>query len=108
MKQSSKIARVDDMELFFSMTTSEHTANMTKVAIQELIGRFFNIRPTFRTLPHRIITSSALSNNLRGVSFNNYAELQNWLDEFFTAEPGDFFKQGNENQPKCWEAVVSN
>jgi hypothetical protein len=48
-------------------------------------------------LPHRITTSSALSNNLRGVSFNNDGELQNWLDGFFTANPADFFKRGIEN-----------
>jgi hypothetical protein len=29
-----------------------------------------------------------LSNNLRGVSFNNDVELRNWLDEFFTAKAG--------------------
>jgi hypothetical protein len=40
-----------------------HTANMTKSAIQEIDWdwRFFHIRPTLRTLPHRITTSSALS-----------------------------------------------
>jgi hypothetical protein len=35
-----------------------------------------------------------LSNNLRGVPFNNDAELRNWLDDFFTAKPADFFKRG--------------
>jgi hypothetical protein len=28
----------------------------------------------------------SLSNNLLRVSFNNDAELQNWLDDFFTAK----------------------
>jgi hypothetical protein len=61
-------------------------------------------------LPHRITTSSvlSLSKNLRGVSFNNDAELRNWLDDFFTAKPADFFKRGIENLPECWEAVVNN
>jgi hypothetical protein len=35
-----------------------------------------------------------LFNNLRGVSFNNKAELQNFLDNFFTSKPADFFKLG--------------
>jgi hypothetical protein len=62
-----------------------------------------------RTLPHRITTSFALSpNNLRGVSFYNDAELQNWLDDFFTVKPADFFKRGIENLPERWEAVVNN
>jgi hypothetical protein len=45
----------------------------------------------------------SLSNNLRGVSFNNDVELQNWLDDFFTAKPADFFKRGIENLPERWE-----
>jgi hypothetical protein len=35
----------------------------------------------------------------RGVSFNNDAEIQNWLDEFFTAKPADFFKRGSKTCP---------
>jgi hypothetical protein len=54
---------------------------------------------TLWTLPHRITTSSALSNNPHRVSFNNDAELQNWLDEFFTAKPADFFKRGSKTGP---------
>jgi hypothetical protein len=41
------------------------------------------------------------------VSFDD-AELQNWLDIFFTAKPADFFKRGIENLPERWEAVVNN
>jgi hypothetical protein len=61
-------------------------------------------------LSHRITTSSALSpsNNLRGVSFNNDAELQNWLDDIFTAKSADFFNHGIEDLPERWEAVVNN
>jgi hypothetical protein len=72
-----------------------HTANMTKAAIQEL---------DWEILPHPSYSSDvapsdyhrlrSLTNNLRGVSFNNDAELQNWLDDFFMAKPADFFKLG--------------
>jgi hypothetical protein len=41
-------------------------------------------------------------------SFNNDAELQNWLDDFFTAKPADFFKRGIENLPKRWVVVMNN
>jgi hypothetical protein len=44
---------------------------------------------------------------MRGVSFNNDAELQNWLDDFFTAKLADFFKRGIENLPERWETVVN-
>jgi hypothetical protein len=49
----------------------------------------------------------SLPNNLRAVSFNNDADLQNWLDDVFTAKPADFFKRGIENLPERWKAFVS-
>jgi hypothetical protein len=61
--------------------------------------------PDLTPLDYHLFRS--LSNNLRGVSFNNDAELQNWLD-FFTAKPVDFFKRGIEILPERWEEVVNN
>jgi histone-lysine N-methyltransferase SETMAR len=64
---------------------------MTKAAIQELDWEIPRHPPTLWSLPpsdYHLFRS--LSNNLRGVSFNNNAELQNWLDDFFTAKPADF------------------
>jgi hypothetical protein len=82
---------------------------MTKAAIEE---------PDWEILPHLPYSPNlapshyhlfhSISNNLCGVSFNNDAELQNWLDDFFTAKPGDFLKRGIENLPEHWEAVVNN
>jgi hypothetical protein len=43
-----------------------------------------------------------------GVSFNNNAELQNWLDNFFKAKPGDLFNCGIEYLPESWESVMNN
>jgi hypothetical protein len=39
---------------------------------------------------------------------NGFPELQNWLDDFFTAKLADFFKRGIENLPERWEAAVNN
>jgi hypothetical protein len=82
---------------------------MTKAAIQE---------PDWEILPHPSYSPDLApsdyhlfrspSNNLRRVSFNKDAELQNWLDEFLTNKPADFFKHGMENLPERWEAVVNN
>jgi hypothetical protein len=81
---------------------------MTKAAIQEL---------DWEILPHQPYSLdlaasdyhffSSLSNNLRGVSFKDDVELQNWLEDFFMAKPVDFFKHGIENLPKRLEAVVN-
>jgi histone-lysine N-methyltransferase SETMAR len=58
---------------------------MTKAAIQELDWEILlhpPYSPDLAQWDYHLFCS--LSNNLRGVSFNNDAELQNWLD-FFTA-----------------------
>jgi hypothetical protein len=44
----------------------------------------------------------------RGVFIKNHAELQDWLDDFYTAKPADFFKSGIENLSDRWDAVVNN
>jgi hypothetical protein len=55
-----------------------HTANMTKVAIQELDWEIFPHPPHSSDLaPSYYHLFRSLSNNLPGVSFNNGTELQN-------------------------------
>jgi hypothetical protein len=83
------------------------TANVTKVAIQELDWEILphpSYSPDLPPSDYHLFRS--LSNNLHEVSFTN-AELQNWLD-FFMAKPVDFFKRCIENLPERWEAVVNN
>jgi hypothetical protein len=73
---------------------------MTKAAIQELEWEILPHLPYSPDLtPSDYHLFRSLSSNLRVVSFNNDAELRNYLDEFFTAKPADFFKRGIENQP---------
>jgi hypothetical protein len=74
---------------------------MTKAAIQEFDWEILPHPPYSLDLAasdYHLFCS--LSNNLRRVSFNNDTELQNWLDDFFTAKPADFFKCGIENLPE--------
>jgi hypothetical protein len=82
---------------------------MTKAAIKELDWEILPHPPYSPDLaPSDYHLFRSLSNNLRGVSFNNDAELQNWLDDFFTAKLADFFNHGIENLPEGWEVVVNN
>jgi hypothetical protein len=83
---------------------------MTKVAIQELDWQILPHPPYSPDLaPSNYHLSRSLQQSARrGVSFNNGAELQNWLDDFFTAKSADFFKSGIENLPERWDAVVNN
>jgi hypothetical protein len=72
------------------MTTPDHThtANMTKAAIQKLDWEILPHPPYSSDLsPSDYHIFCFLSNNLS-------AELQNWIDEFFTAKPADFFRRG--------------
>jgi hypothetical protein len=61
-----------------------------KAAIQEIL-QHPPYSPDFAPSDYHLFCS--LSNNPRGVFFNKDAELQNWLDDFFTAKPADLFKQ---------------
>jgi hypothetical protein len=71
-----------------------HTANMTKAAIQELDWEILQHPPCSPDIaPSDYHLFCSPSDNIRGVSFNNDAALQNWLDDFFTAKPADFFKR---------------
>jgi hypothetical protein len=81
---------------------------MMKAAIQELDWEILPHPPySPDLLPSDYHLFRSLSNNLRGVFFNDNAELQNWLD-FFTVKLVDFFKHGVKNLPEHWEAVVKN
>jgi hypothetical protein len=77
-----------------------HTTNMTKAAIQELDWEILPHPPYSPDVaPSDYHLLRSLSNNLDVVSFNNDSELQNWLDDFFTAKPADFFKHGIKTWP---------
>jgi transposase len=68
---------------------------MTKAAIQILPHPPYS--PDLSPSDYHLFRS--LSYNLRGVSFNNDAELQNWLEDIFKAKPADFFTRGIETLP---------
>jgi hypothetical protein len=71
---------------------------MTKAAIHESDWEISPHPPYSPDLaPSDYHLFRSISNNLRGVSFNNGSELQNCLDVFFTAKRADFFKRGIEN-----------
>jgi hypothetical protein len=82
---------------------------MTKAAIQELDWEIIPHPPYFPDpAPSDYHLFRSFSNNLRGVSFNNNVEFQNWLDDFFTAKSADFFKRGIENLTERWKTVMNN
>jgi hypothetical protein len=81
---------------------------MTKAAIQELDWEILPHPPYSPDLaPSDYHLIRSLFNNPHRVSFNDDAELQNWLD-FLMAKLMDFFKCGIKNLPEHWEAVTNN
>ena len=86
-----------------------HTANVTKVVIQELGWEVLPHPPYSPDLaPSDYHLFRSLSNQLRGTSFGDDAQLQQWLREFFDSKPVGFFKQGIEQLPERWEKVISS
>jgi hypothetical protein len=81
---------------------------LTKAAMQELDWEILPHPPYSPDLaPSDYHLFRSISNNMPGVSFNNDAELQNWLDDFFTIKPANFFKRGIKNLPEYWEVVMN-
>jgi hypothetical protein len=73
---------------------------MTKGGIRELDWEIIPHPPYSPDLaPSDYHFFRALYNNLLEDSFDNDTELQNWLDDFFTAKPADFFKRGSKTCP---------
>jgi hypothetical protein len=64
-----------------------HSENMTKAVIEELD---WDILPHPPYSPYLAPSDYHL---FRSLAMKD-AELQNWLDDFFTAKPADFFKRG--------------
>ncbi len=86
-----------------------HVANLTKMVIQELGWEVLQHPPYSPDLaPSDYYLFRALQNALRGVTFNNDEELQNWLENWFASKDAAFYRRGIEKLPERWEEVVNN
>uniref|UniRef100_A0A914ID48 Mos1 transposase HTH domain-containing protein n=1 Tax=Globodera rostochiensis TaxID=31243 RepID=A0A914ID48_GLORO len=94
---------------WFHDNARPHTANLTKMALQEL---------GWEVLPHPAYSPDvapsdyhlfrSLSNALSGVQLEDAAALENWLNGFFASKPPAFYKRGIEKLPGRWEEIVNN
>lgn len=86
-----------------------HTANIVKAALQELDWEVLQHPPYSPDLaPTDYHLFRSLSNHLRGVTFNNDKDLENWLTNFFESRPGDFWRNGINKLVERWEQVINN
>lgn len=69
-----------------------------------MLGR--EVIPHPEILLHLIFRS--LSNNLRGIFFNNEAKFHNLPHDFFNSKPSNFFRRGIDKLPEGWKRDVNN
>ena len=80
--------------LLLHHNASPHIANMTKEAIQTHSWEVLPHPPYSPDLaPTDFHLFRSLSNAMRGISFNNDAELKASLDEFFESKTKDFYQE---------------
>ncbi|KAK6767034.1 hypothetical protein RB195_026541 [Necator americanus] len=86
-----------------------HTANIVKAALQELDWEVLQHPPYSPDLaPTDYHLFRSLSNQMRGVTFDNNEDLENWLNNFFESRPGGFWQNGINKLVERWEQVVNN
>ena len=50
----------------------------------------------------------SLSNQMRGLTFDNEEDLENWLTTYFESKSDDFWQNGINKLVERWEEVVNN
>ena len=86
-----------------------HTAKTVKMALQELGWEVLQHPPYSPDLaPTDYHLFRCLSNEMRGLSFENQDHLENWLNNFFETRPKDFWRNGINKLVERWEEVVNN
>ena len=86
-----------------------HTAKTVKMALHELGWEVLQHPPYSPDLaPTDYHLFRCLSNEMRGLSFENQDHLENWLNNFFETRPKDFWRNGINKLVERWEEVVNN
>ena len=83
-----------------------HVSQVVKAALQELEWEVLQ-HPTYSPdlAPTDYSLFCALSNHMRGVTFDNKEDLKNWLKKFFDTRVGDFWRNGIDKLVERWEEI---
>ena len=85
-----------------------HVAKIVKAALQELDWEVLQHPPYSPDLaPTDYHLFRMLSNEMRGVTFDNDKGLENWLNNFFESRSSDFWQNGINKLVDRWEQVVN-
>ena len=85
-----------------------HVVKTVKAALQELEWEVFQHPPYSPNLaPTDYHLFRTLSNEMRGVAFDNDKDLENWLNNFFESRSSDFWQNGINKLVDRWEQLVN-
>jgi hypothetical protein len=85
-----------------------HTSRVVKRKIEELDGVETLSHPPYSPdlAPCDYHLFRSMAHFLRGRRFNNVAELENGIREFFASKDREFYQQGIEQLADCWLNVI--
>ena len=89
--------------------TRPHVSQVVKAAFKELEWEVLQHPPYSPKLaPMDYYLFHSLSNHMRGITFDNEEDFNNWLNKFFYTRPGDFWQNGIDKLVERWEEVVNS
>lgn len=95
--------------LFLHDNARPHIAKKVKQTLEELGWEVLKHPPYSPDLaPSDFHLFLALDNAIRGLTFSDEEELENWLAEWFASKPAKFFKEGMDKLPERWQEVIKN
>lgn len=95
--------------LFLHDNARPHVAKATKTVLEEL-GWEVLLHPAYSPdlAPSDFHLFLSLSSALRGVSFDDEADLQIWLQEWFASKDRAFYRHGIEKLVERWTEVINS
>lgn len=92
---------------FLHDNTKLYVANNTR---QKLLKLGWDVLPHPQYSPDLAPTNHhlfyALDNYRRQNRFNDYAEVKNWVTDFFDLQPAQFYRDGIRSLPDHWQTVM--
>lgn len=88
-----------------------HRANATQSHIKDVLGWEQIVHPPYSPdlAPSDFHLFRSMKNHLRGVRFQNNADLENWLTNFFESKNGtNFYQRGIQKLQEKWRTVINN
>ena len=85
-----------------------HTARVTQKIFLEL-GWFVLPHPPYspHLVPCHYHLYRSMQNSLMGTNFSNEDQVREFVENFFTSKPAEFYAKGIEELPDKWQQVIA-